>query len=301
MPCKKESIVVYTAVLNNYDFIIEPKNRTPFIDFICFTDDPEIVPKGWECRHIDEKINEPKVLSGKHKILPHKYLDGYKYSVWVDGNICIHGNIREMVKESLKNTNLSVPSHPNRSCIYDESKACIEMGKASSKEVGKQMQKFRKDGFPANFGLSETRVIVRRHMKKDVKKAMEKWWEEFKKGASRDQLSFEYAAWKCNLKYQPLEINYYQNGGYLCLQKCYDSPLSDKHRFEHRPPDPYGQVWGYLLTKQLQQPMPISIVFKSLRLLLLLSLSWLQHMKSIYFKVRIKAGALKRWIVRSIS
>ena len=30
---------------------------------------------------------------------------------------------------------------------------------------------------------------------------MEKWWEELKYGSKRDQLSFDYAAWKTQLKF----------------------------------------------------------------------------------------------------
>ena len=35
-----------------------------------------------------------------------------------------------------------------------------------------------------------------KHNQKDVIKAMEMWWDEIENGSRRDQLSFNYAAWK---------------------------------------------------------------------------------------------------------
>ena len=48
-------------------------------------------------------------------------------------------------------------------------------------------------------------VLFRRHNEKDCIKTMEDWWTEIKHNSKRDQLSFNYVAWKNNFKYNYLD------------------------------------------------------------------------------------------------
>ena len=57
------------------------------------------------------------------------------------------------------------------------------------------------DGYPANAGLSECCVLLRRHTDA-IKDFNEAWWEEIRRGSRRDQLSFDYVARRCGLKYR---------------------------------------------------------------------------------------------------
>ena len=55
--------------------------------------------------------------------------------------------------------------------------------------------------YPRNNGLIVSGILLRKHNEEDVKVTMEKWWEELKYGSKRDQLSFDYSAWKTDLKF----------------------------------------------------------------------------------------------------
>ena len=55
--------------------------------------------------------------------------------------------------------------------------------------------------------------MLRRHNEKDVIDTMEMWWEEIKYGSRRDQLSFNYCAWKSNLNFVYLKGDI-RNDGY---------------------------------------------------------------------------------------
>ena len=67
--------------------------------------------------------------------------------------------------------------------------------------IKKQVEKYQSEGYPSNNGLIKGGIILRRHNKKDIINSMEAWWEEVKYNSKRDQLSFNYIAWKQNLKF----------------------------------------------------------------------------------------------------
>ena len=59
-----------------------------------------------------------------------------------------------------------------------------------------QMDRYKKEGFPENYGLLQSNILLRKHNKQDCIKLMEEWFNEIKNGSHRDQLSFNYVSWK---------------------------------------------------------------------------------------------------------
>jgi hypothetical protein len=228
------NIVVYTAIFNDYDVLLQPQIDQHNVDFVCFTDDPNTVRGVWEPRLVSEYDISPKLMSGKVKLLPHQHFPEYDYSVWVDGRMQIIGDIRDIIERSLDKSNMAVSSHPRRDCIYKEADACVDQNRADPNAIQSQMERYRNRGFPKNYGLSETMVLIRQHNREDVVRAMETWWDEYRNGAERDQLSFEFAAWKCGFEYERLHMDYYDKGGYFYLQS-------------HKPPGLRGDAWEVLL------------------------------------------------------
>ena len=197
--------VVYTCITGGYEKLVAPV-KTPGFDYICFTDNPSLEPNGWEIRPMPEglegltKVKQQRMV----KVLPHKYLPDYDISIWVDGAVIVKGNIKEYLK-TLDMTQYSVfiPEHPARKCIYAEKDACVKIRKIKGDEVAladKQMDRYKNEGFPANYGLVQTNVMIRQHNDRYSKDLMEKWWSELKDYSHRDQLSFNYALWKCGSK-----------------------------------------------------------------------------------------------------
>ena len=78
--------------------------------------------------------------------------------------------------------------------------AIIAGGRAKKKNVESHIKKYKKDGFPKNFGAFECNVLIRKHNEKDCAMLMDKWWDEFCATPSkRDQLSLPYVLWKNGL------------------------------------------------------------------------------------------------------
>jgi len=203
---KEPKIVVYTCITGGYDNILEPTYVTPGVDYVCFTDDVKLKSKTWKMRPIpNELLSFSKVKQQRGvKILAHRYLSDYDISIWVDGAVIVKGNIKEYLK-TLDMTQYSVfiPEHPARKCIYAEKDACVKIRKIKGDEVAladKQMNRYKSEGFPVNYGLVQTNVMIRRHNDQYSKDLMEKWWSELKDYSHRDQLSFNYALWKTGSK-----------------------------------------------------------------------------------------------------
>lgn len=244
-------IVVYTAVFNNYDELFQPEIVPDGVDFVCFTDDPDIACGVWEAEVIDDEDLSAKLMSGKRKVLPHRFFPEYKYSIWVDGNLHLHGPIQELLDYYLDGHDLAVPAHSRRDCIYEEGEICVELGKADPEAVHAQLARYRDVGFPESFGLSATRIMLRRHNADNVVEAMEAWWDEYQRGAERDQLSFEYAAWESDLNYNQFDLDFHDSE-YVVLHP-------------HRPSDGVGgDVWALVLSAQLKGPERTTRVFELL-------------------------------------
>ena len=90
--------------------------------------------------------------------------------------------------------------HPERSLVSDEISVVISLKKEKESIGLKVKEKYNKENFPDNFGLTENCIIIRKHKERDCIKLMEKWWEEIEKYSHRDQLSFSYAQWKTGVK-----------------------------------------------------------------------------------------------------
>jgi len=220
-------VVVYTAVFDDYDVLLQPQNVPEHVDFVCFTDDPEIATGRWEPRELTGAA-PPRDQTARAKMLPHEYFPEYEYSIWVDGNLGIVDDVTELIDDA--ESGIVSFDHPRRDCIYDEAEFCVEHGLADPDTVAAQMDRYRDAGFPESYGLSDVVVLVRRHHDPQVKAVMQTWWEEFQRGATRTQLSFEYALWKHGYEPDRLEMEFtMKNSKYF-------------RKFSHKPPGLRGRI-----------------------------------------------------------
>ena len=200
--------IIYTSVFGGYDEVVEQSSNG--WDWKCFSEDTHT------------PIYEDNNRNAKRfKVLPHRYLKDYEYSVFIDGNMSVRGDLNELVDKYLVDSNVAFFSHSNnnldgRNCAYDEAQTIFELGDKNMKAtpdrgilnykdnpfvIEKQMNRYIDEGFPKNSGLITGMVILRRHNKADCIQTMEDWWTEIKYNSKRDQLSFNYCAWKNNLKF----------------------------------------------------------------------------------------------------
>lgn len=179
-------MILFTCITAAYDQLHE--FETPFRK-ICFTDQ-FMVSSTWEIRTIDL---ESKIFR-KVKIMPHLFLPEHDKSIWLDGHLQPH-DLR-----ILDRSGFWLMKHPTRNCIYQEAQECITLRKDNPATINEQMNRYRLDGYPENNGLSATGVLIRDNTKEN-NDFNEFWWHQVKTGSVRDQLSFNYCAWKTGLEF----------------------------------------------------------------------------------------------------
>lgn len=195
--------IVYTAVAGDYDEAL-PTVPTAGVRYVRFCDAKDGAP-GWQHRDFQETDADPVRTAKRPKVLPHLHLRGAAWSVWVDGNVRLLGDARELVAEvAASGLPIGVFRHPERGCAYEEAMECIRRGKDQAGAVLAQMERYRAADYPQRNGLAECNVIVRQHGSTAVAAAMQLWWSEITRGSRRDQLSFNYALWRAGLRYHEL-------------------------------------------------------------------------------------------------
>lgn len=212
---KKNRLLVYTALFGDYDFLIDPQEKFEGCDFICFTDQKQLKSDFWEI-HLVDKCDLPlRMMNRKYKILPHLFIPFYERSLYIDSNIAILKNPKNLANKYLNKFDFVAPKHFLRNCAYDEAKKCIILMKDTKKNIKNQILRYKKDNFPTQFGLSENNILLRNHLKKNVLVLMESWWQELNKETMRDQLSLPYVLWKANQSYNFMDESARQDEGYF--------------------------------------------------------------------------------------
>ena len=178
-------ILVYTAITGGYE-----KERS---DILVMTDD---------------LLKDPRRSARMHKCLTPDF-ERYEYSLWIDGNTSLKVPVEMLIERHLKDADIAVFKHPLRNCIYDEADACRTLGLDDDEVIMRQMLRYAREGYPTNNGLAATTYVLRRHTAK-IEAFNSLWWAEICKGSRRDQLSFDYAAWKLNVK-----INHFSDKVYF--------------------------------------------------------------------------------------
>ncbi|MBM6615365.1 DUF616 domain-containing protein [Desemzia sp. RIT804] len=203
-----ERIAVYTCIVGNYDMIVEPLFVPNNCDFYIFTDLPisnDSVWKKIDVNLLDEKVKRlDSIRMNRYiKMHPHFFLNKYRYSIYVDGNIQIVSDLTEYIY-SIGKCGVAAHFHSERDCVYDECNSVTSMKKDSTESINRHRMHLKNNNMPVRYGLIECNVLVRDHQNKIITKIMEEWWYEFSNYSKRDQISLPYVLFKNNIK--PIEI-----------------------------------------------------------------------------------------------
>lgn len=198
---------IYTCITGNYDDLQEPKYMMEGWDYIVFSNDLKLPDNSvWKLRSIKYNNKNNLILSRFPKINPHLVLNDYHVSIFIDSNICILDNKLEQRVNELIHSNIaiSIAKHPERNCIYEEAKICLQEGLDKKNTVADHISILKSEGFPENFGLFENNIIYRKHNEPQIIDLNESWWNLFLRSSRRDQLSLSFLLWKKDITCEPL-------------------------------------------------------------------------------------------------
>jgi hypothetical protein len=201
-----EKKVIYTVVFGEKYALYEPLKKYDGWRYICFTD-KDIKSDIWEIVKFPP-VKTPAITSRYFKLLFHLHFDS-EINIYIDGNLQVVGNPDDMIQH-LKNTDVAFHIHPNRKCIYEEAEACKRLSKDSPLIIDSHINKYRRENYPVNNGLIAGGVIVRRNTA-NSQNMMKQWFCEFLNGSKRDQLSWNYVAWKNRYTYTVIDRNIRNN------------------------------------------------------------------------------------------
>ena len=181
--------VIYTCLTGGYDRLEQPAVADPTWDYICFTD-TEGQDGVWQLRKIPLDSPDPVSRSRYPKILPHRVLPEYDYSLYMDANIRIMDPEFYRVTDRLITDEITFAQveHPDRDCVYDELRYCYLKDKIVTRKAFRLYRKWTAEDLPRHAGLYENNLIFRRHNITEARALDEAWWKGWESGVHRDQL-----------------------------------------------------------------------------------------------------------------
>lgn len=194
----KSKLAIISGIFGGYDDIKKPRYIDELVkecDFIYFTDNDSLNCEFGRIIKVPKKSMDPQRNARYYKIIGYeKYTTSYDFVLWIDANYEIIAKSFLTLIESLKKFEVSTIVHSDRDCLYDEANWVITAKRDNSNKVIKQIQAFKKKGFPSHYGLAATCFLLRKNSS-ITKQFNKKWWLIVKKGSKRDQLSFDYCRW----------------------------------------------------------------------------------------------------------
>ncbi len=195
------AIAIYTVLTGDKEPIGDPVARLSSpctdldINFICFTDNPNLCSNTWEIRHLDTHSLPPEKSSRRPKAMPHVYLPDYKYSLYLD-NICELKRYptSQDLKPRLNSSYLyRLFKHSSRQSLVEEALAVASLGYEKGGTLIDQLHAYEKQIPLSSINpLSTCTVLLREHNHNAIKSHGILWWEHILNFSKRDQLSFDY-------------------------------------------------------------------------------------------------------------
>jgi hypothetical protein len=194
-------IAILTALSGTREKLHDPKTIFPNADYFAFVDAPQEAA-AWQQRPLLHFSNDIKFAGRRnakiYKVMPHLFLPGYDYYFWVDVSHEVVMNPDLVIENYMKDSEIGVFKHTQRNCAYSEAVIINELGYDHKENVDKQVELYRSQGFPDNFGLYELPVSIRKNTPTTQLFNM-MWFEQICKYSSRDQISFPYCLWKTGI------------------------------------------------------------------------------------------------------
>jgi hypothetical protein len=158
-------------------------------------------PPIWEAQLIEPEWDNRR--TARHfKACPHRYIDADVW-IWVDGNVRLLAPPEVIVEQYLGGDDLAIFRHPDRACLFAEAQFCAQHGKDKPAVLQAQTDRYKREGMPRNWGLPETRVVIRRNTPQ-MRELGEAWWAEMERHSVRDQVSIPYVCWKLGIRWKEI-------------------------------------------------------------------------------------------------
>ena len=190
-----KDMVVYKGVFGKPDVFLEPAAPLDGVEAVCYTDLDFVGESAYRMIHVDLDSLSPPKRNRRVKIWWPEIFDCFDYSLYLDSNVELLVDPRELISFLDPGSDIAVFRHPDRDCAYHEGRVCMLNRLADPRVMRRQLTDYRADGFPPKFGLWACTVILRNHTA-HVEEFNRRWWDEVERYSHRDQVSFPYVVWE---------------------------------------------------------------------------------------------------------
>ncbi|WP_349899492.1 glycosyltransferase domain-containing protein [Parafrigoribacterium soli] len=205
--------VVYSALTGRYEKLNEqPMARDTGVDFICFTDDPELTSETWTIRQIDLRFPMDTVRSARYlKVRGTELLSEYDESLWIDNSVILQATPDALLDSWLSSADIAIPRHSYRGTVMGEFDAVVADGYDDPSRVYEQLIQYAALRPSA---LEEhpywTALVARRHTTQ-VTHVMQLWYDHILRYSRRDQLSINFVVGALDVVVNQLDIDNMQS------------------------------------------------------------------------------------------
>lgn len=133
--------------------------------------------------------------------------------IWIDGKIQVACyDFVQQCMDALGDGDIAIMKHNERNCIYqevDHIEHCIKKGnkylatRYKNKPIRKQVERYRRFGYPANNGLNDCCIFIVRNNER-MKGVFNQWWAEIEKDDAFDQTAIQFHCWVAGVKIKPI-------------------------------------------------------------------------------------------------
>ncbi|SCY09675.1 Protein of unknown function [Lachnospiraceae bacterium XBB2008] len=200
---ENKQVAVYTCICGGYDEVLEPLYINEQCDYYIITDRKPSETSKWKYIDIFDILPSFELDNVRKnrfcKIHGCEIFLDYAYSIYIDGNMLLTGDVMQYVK-TVGRSGIGMFRMPKEGgdCLYLHG---VKMAgiKAPENVVRAQLREYMRQGMPRHFGLYECNFIVRNNQNALTQKIMRDWWREVYEKSFRDQISFTYVLWKNGL------------------------------------------------------------------------------------------------------
>lgn len=191
--------VIYTCITGDYDELKEPEYISERCDYYLISEkkpEQDTIYQWLDINNIVPLEITDNIFKNRYcKINVHRIFSQYKYSIYIDGNIKITGDITKSI-DDLKRTRIAVTTGYEKDTVYSHALRCMVQGLDYPEKWQKQIQNYWLQGLPRETKVYLCNILVREHNNPTCIKLMNEWWKEFCSYVRRDQTSFPYVIWR---------------------------------------------------------------------------------------------------------
>jgi len=200
---------VYRALVGGYETLREESvAEKSEVDFVCFTDDPDLTSDTWRLVVVEPRFPADLVRSARHlKIVGHPVLDGYDETLWLDNSVALLAAPEAILDDWLAGADVALPLHSYRESVIDEAEAVLNAGRDDYVRVYEQLSVYLRTRTTAMARNPHWTGMLARRRTQLVDAAMQEWWEELLRFSHRDQLSFAVTVPRPGLRLRSVELD----------------------------------------------------------------------------------------------